>query len=182
MDTEYPADDLEALFEALLMVEVFVRVFTGVVAAHAQAAARTVVEVFDAQHAVVFDGVDFTVDDLGAASVDGEGGAFVDDVDHAVVDHVGAYRAVGVDAQGFQAVQETRMRSVEVKVGWRGISTSVFSGRQAGPVRYLPVSSPGGCNPCDGAYQQVVGRRVLKGLYRQLLSGDLRRTAILRSR
>lgn len=33
------------------------------------------------------------------------------------------------------------MRSVEVKVGWRGISTSVFSGRQAGPVRYLPVSS-----------------------------------------
>lgn len=36
------------------------------------------------------------------------------------------------------------MRSVEVKVGWRGISTSIFSGRQAGPVRYLPVSSRAG--------------------------------------
>ena len=102
---EYPADDLEALLEAFLVVEVFVRVFAGVVAAHAQAAARAVVEVFDAQHAVVFDGVDFAVDDLGAASVDGEGGALLDDVDHAVVDHVGAYRAVGVDVEGFQIVQ-----------------------------------------------------------------------------
>lgn len=33
------------------------------------------------------------------------------------------------------------MRSVEVKVGWRGISTSIFSGEQAGPERYLPLPS-----------------------------------------
>lgn len=79
--------------------------FTGIVAAHAQPTSRAVVEVFDAEHSVVFDRVDFTVDDLGAAFVDGEGGALLDDVDHAVVDHVGAQRAVGVDVEGFEGVQ-----------------------------------------------------------------------------
>lgn len=93
---EHPADDLEVLFEALIEGQVFVGVFAGVVAAHAQAAAGAVVEVFDAQHVVVFDGVDFAVDDLGAAAVDGERGALLDDVDHAVIDHVGAEGAVGV--------------------------------------------------------------------------------------
>ena len=102
---EYPAHYLEVLLEAFVVGEVFVRVFAGVVAAHAQTAARAVVEVFDAQHAAVFDGVDFAVDDLGAAFVDGEGGALLDDVDHAVVDHVGAQRAVGVDVEGFEGVQ-----------------------------------------------------------------------------
>lgn len=102
---EHPAHDLKVLFEALLVGEVFVGMFAGVVAAHAQAAAGAVVEVFDAQHAVVFDGVDFAVGDLAAAAVDGEGGALLDDVDHAVVDHVGAYGAVGVYVEGFQSVQ-----------------------------------------------------------------------------
>lgn len=53
----------------------------------------------------MFDGVDFAVDDLGAAFVYGEGGALLDDVDHAVVDHVGAQRAVGVYVEGFEGVQ-----------------------------------------------------------------------------
>ena len=92
--------------------------FTGIVATHPQPTARSVVEVFDAQHAVVFYGIDLAVDDLGAASVDGEGGALLDDVDHAVVDHVGAQGAVGFDGEGLQDVQGDA----------DAFSTSIFSG------------------------------------------------------
>lgn len=79
--------------------------FTGVVAAHPQPTARSVVEVFDAQHPVVLYRINFAVDDLRAASVDGEGGALLDDVDHAVVDHVGAQGTVGVHVKGLEGVQ-----------------------------------------------------------------------------
>lgn len=54
---------------------------------------------------MVFEGVDFAVDDLGAAAVDGEDGAILDDVDHAVADHVGPQGAVGGDVELFQGAQ-----------------------------------------------------------------------------
>lgn len=45
---EYPAQDVYVLLEALVVGQEFVGVFAVVVAAHAQAAAGAVVEVFDA--------------------------------------------------------------------------------------------------------------------------------------
>lgn len=66
---EDPAEDVDVLFVDLFGGEDFVRVFGGVVAAQAQGAAGEAVEVFHAQHAVVFEGVHFAVDDVGAAAV-----------------------------------------------------------------------------------------------------------------
>ena len=47
--------------------EDFIRVFGTVVTAQAQSIAGHAVQVFDSQHAVVLDRVDFPVDDLGKA-------------------------------------------------------------------------------------------------------------------
>ena len=68
---EHPAEDADA--GGLFGGEVFVRVFVGVLAANAQAAARGAVEVFDAEHAVVVEGVNLAVFDVGGAAVDAEG-------------------------------------------------------------------------------------------------------------
>lgn len=102
---EDPAQDVYVLLEALIVSQEFVGMFVAVVAADAQAAAGAVVEVFDAQHAVVFEGVDFAVDDLRAATVDGQDGAVLDDVGHAVADHVGPQGTFGGDVELFQGVQ-----------------------------------------------------------------------------
>lgn len=102
---EHPAQDVDVLLEALVVGQEFVGVFVAVVAADAQAAAGSVVEVFDAQHAVVFEGVDLAVDDLRAAAVDGQDGAVLDDVDHAVANHIGSQGAVGGDVELFQGMQ-----------------------------------------------------------------------------
>ena len=83
-------------------VEDFVRVFGAVVAAQAQAVAGHAVQVFDAQHAVVFDGVDLAVNHLGQTAVDGDDGAVFDAVGHAVADHV---RADGVRVADVQVVE-----------------------------------------------------------------------------
>ncbi|MNP62871.1 hypothetical protein D3C76_1582030 [compost metagenome] len=57
----------------LFCAEDFVGIATAVVAAQTQGAAWEAVQVFDAQHAVMFQGVDLAVDDLGQAAVDGQG-------------------------------------------------------------------------------------------------------------
>lgn len=160
---EHPADDLEVLFKALFVGEVFVRVFVGVVAAHAQAAAGAVVEVFDAEHAVVFDGVDFTVGDLAAASVDGEGGALLDDVGHAVVDHVGAYRAVGVYVEGFEGVQGDADALGRGERGVEGDLHVDFFRETDGAREVLAAFFAGGdAFPWVRAFQQEVGRWVFE--------------------
>ena len=99
---EHPAQYPDVLRFDLFGAEDFVRVGGAVVAAQAQAVAGDSVEVFDAQHAVVFEGVDLAVDDLGEAAVDGEDGAVFDAFGHAVADHGGADGVVGVYFQGFE--------------------------------------------------------------------------------
>ena len=71
-------------------------------AAQAQSVAGDAVQVFDAEHAVVFEGVDLAVDDVGQAAVDGEGGAVFDAFGHAVADHGEADGVAGVYFQGFE--------------------------------------------------------------------------------
>ena len=93
---------MDVLRVDLVCAEDFVGVGGAVVAAQAQSVAGDSVEVFDAEHAVVFEGVDLAVDDLGQAAVDGEGGAVFDAFGHAVADHGGADGVVGVDFEGFE--------------------------------------------------------------------------------
>ncbi|MOA36433.1 hypothetical protein D3C78_1579560 [compost metagenome] len=61
-----------------------------VLAADPQAAAGQAVEVLHAQHAVVVEGVDLAVDDVGGATVDADGGAVHDQAFHAATADGGA--------------------------------------------------------------------------------------------
>ena len=108
----------------------FVRVFGAVVAAQAQGVAGHAVQVFDAQHAVVFDGVDFAVDHLGQAAVDADDGAIFDALGHAVADHV---CADGVGVADFQLVEVGAGRAD----GLFGVEDDVSFASTVGDRRFL---------------------------------------------
>lgn len=99
---ENPAQNPYLLRLYFCGVESFVRVFPRVLAAQAQAVVGQAVDVFDAQHAVLFEGVDFTVDDLGQAAVDGNGGAVLNRLGHAVANHGRTNGLVEADVHGLQ--------------------------------------------------------------------------------
>ena len=99
---EYPAQNPYLLCLHFSCVEKFVRVFQPVLAAQAQAVVGQAVDVSDAQHAVLFEGVDFTVDDLGQAAVDGDGGAALNSLGHAIANHGRTNGLLGADVHGLQ--------------------------------------------------------------------------------
>ena len=60
------------------------------------------VDVFDPQHAVLFQGVNFAVHDVGQAAVDSNRRAALNLVRHAVADHGHANGVLGADVCGMQ--------------------------------------------------------------------------------
>lgn len=88
--------------------EDFVRVFDPVVAAHANCVAGHSVQVFDPQHAVMFDRVDFAIDDVLEPAVYAQEGTVFNSFAHAVADHAGTD---GIGMSDFQGVEVTAGQS-----------------------------------------------------------------------
>ena len=101
---EHPTQDPDVLRLKLFGAEDFVWVVGAVVAAQAHGAVGLAVQVANAQDAVAFDRVDFTVDDLCEAAVNGEDGAVLDEFFHAVADHVYANGLCRINVQEFEVM------------------------------------------------------------------------------
>ena len=99
---EHPSQHPYLLFFDLRRSEDFIRVIGAVVAAHAYRVAWYPAQVFDAQHAVVLDCVNLSVDNLREPAVDGDDGAIFNSFGHAVAHHAGADGIGVVDFQGIE--------------------------------------------------------------------------------
>lgn len=99
---EDPPQNLNVLRLHLFGAEDLVRVLGAIVAAQAQTAARQAIQVFHPEHAVVFEGVHFPVDDLHAAAINADQRTVLNLVRHAVADHRHANRVVQLHVHGFK--------------------------------------------------------------------------------
>ena len=117
---EHPSQHPDVFFFDLRRSDDLVRVFGAVVAAHANRVARHPAQVLDAQHAVVLDGVDLSVDNLREPAINGDDGAVFDSFGHAVADHPGADGVGVIDFQGVEiaAWQANRFAGVFDDVGF----------------------------------------------------------------
>ena len=82
--------------------EDFVRVFLAVVATQTQTVFGLAVDVFDAQHAVLFQGINFAVHDVSQAAINSNRRAALDLVRHAMANHRHANGVLGADVCGMQ--------------------------------------------------------------------------------
>lgn len=97
---EHPTQHPDVLLFDLCGPEDFIRVLGAVVAAQSQGVARQSVQVLDAQHAVMFDGVDLAIDYLGQATVNRQGRTVFNFLSHTVTAHEDTDGVGVVDFQG----------------------------------------------------------------------------------